>query len=445
MERLKQTKVLGARSWRAVWCVWACLVFAACGGRDEDDDRSPGVEVVAEDPVVHHHEQPGDVMRPDMSGVGEEPGASVDMPATMDMPPPLIDSGEDMPEGDEDDMGAGGEQDMEEPVVVIDPSDEPNFGWIGGHCEAASQCDFEQSMCLGQADGFAQGGVCSQACDRYCPDRDGTNSVTFCVATGQGGRCMPRCDFGLFPQSGCRDDLVCRVMHRNQDPTTSVPTCVSPQEMAGSPLSACMGTIGAQGTTWSSWAYMTQSPAGEPSYQCTIDDPIKVDPVINGVSYTYYNQSSPRAMYVSCELASALHELGDILKQYDIVEVLHIGTFNCRKISGKDKLSQHSYGRAIDIWGFVDRTGERYVLEDHWEHDTDTPQSHKARVLYDIAQQMHQQKIFHNILTPNYNAGHDNHFHVDLEPGALFIGASRPPSYYLGSEGWEDRCGSHDH
>ena len=206
-----------------------------------------------------------------------------------------------------------------------------------------------------------------------------------------------------------------------------------------------MGAIASQGTTWSSWAYMTQSPAGEPSYQCTIQDPIKVEPLINGVSYSYYNQSAPRPMYVSCELADALHRLGDILKQYDIVEVLHIGTFNCRKISGKDKLSQHSYGRAIDIWGFVDRAGERYVLEDHWEHDTEMPRSAKARVLYDIAQQMHQQQIFHNILTPNYNAGHDNHFHVDLEPGALFIGASKPPSYYLGSDRWEERCGGHDH
>ncbi len=398
-------------------------------GCGKDDEDTSSVEV--EDKL----EQEGSAdLGVSMSDQGDGSTGMMDDPKEEleDMSPEPVE-----PDDPEPDMS----DDMGDEIVS---GDEPNEGWIGGRCASASSCSYDGSICLGRDEGFMEDGVCSQSCDRICPDRDGENSITFCVATPQGGRCMPRCDFDLFPQTGCRDDLVCRTTERYMDASVRVPTCVSPEDMQGEELSSCMGDIAAQGTSWSSWAYMTQSPEGEPSYQCTVSDPIKVDPYINSIAYTYYNQSSPRPMYMSCELAAALHGLGDILKDYNIVEVLHIGTFNCRKISGKDKLSQHSYARAIDIWGFVDASGERYVLEDHWEHDTDTPQSPKAKVLYEIAQRMHNERLFHNILTPNYNAGHDNHFHVDLEPGALFIGAQAPgQGYYMGSDRWDELCHEH--
>jgi len=123
-----------------------------------------------------------------------------------------------------------------------------------------------------------------------------------------------------------------------------------------------------------------------------------------------------------------------VLQEYDIVEVIHIGTFNCRRISGTETLSQHGYGLAIDIYGFVDSQGEDYILERDWEHDTEQPQSRKAQILYEIGQRMHTDRIFNIVLTPNYNAGHDNHFHVDLTEGAHYIGSAdaEDDGYYFG-------------
>lgn len=394
-------------------CVLACVMGALIGCGKDDEDASGMASPMSSGGM-------SDVSPDMMGGMMRDP--VMQKPDEM-TPKPVPD-------------------DPDDPVVEVPMQSGPNEGWIGGECEDALACDFDGAVCLGEPEGF-EAGVCSQECETYCPDRDGENAVTFCVTTPMGGRCLSRCDFELFPGSGCREDLVCRSKGRHQDSGTMVPTCVAPDDTMSTPLSTCLADISAQGTMWSPWAYSTQSPEGEPTYQCTIDQPIKIDPIINGVAYTYYNQTTPRALSASCELAEALHGLGEILKDYEIVEVLHIGTFNCRKISGKAKLSQHSYGRAIDIWGFVDARGERYILEEHWEHDTDAPQSRKAQVLHEIGQRMHDARIFHNILTPNYNAGHDNHFHVDLEPGASFIGAQAPPSYYMGDQGWEDRC--HDH
>lgn len=63
-------------------------------------------------------------------------------------------------------------------------------------------------------------------------------------------------------------------------------------------------------------------------------------------------------------------------------------------------------------------------------------------MLYDVAQAMHGEQLFHIVLTPNYNAARDNHFHVDLTEGSNFIGSSLPPEYYIGADPqkWAEHC-----
>lgn len=63
-----------------------------------------------------------------------------------------------------------------------------------------------------------------------------------------------------------------------------------------------------------------------------------------------------------------------------------------------------------------------YALIDPWEHDTDEPQTPGGIFLYEATHRWYDQYIWSIILTPNYNAAHDNHFHVDLTPGSHYIG-----------------------
>ena len=113
-----------------------------------------------------------------------------------------------------------------------------------------------------------------------------------------------------------------------------------------------------------------------------------------------------------------------------------------RTISGTSTLSQHSFGTAIDIYGFTTSDGADYILERDWEHGTSNPSGAKARVLYEIGQRMYNDHIFNIILTPNYNSAHDNHFHVDLTPGSHTIRFGEPTERYIGPDQWE-RCGNH--
>ena len=322
-----------------------------------------------------------------------------------------------------------------------DTGPDPNRGWIGGPCQGASECMFEDAICLTDASGYP-GGACSQFCERFCPDQEG-NSVTFCVEGERGGQCMSRCDYTFYPDGGCRDGYRCQIMPRYNEPSVTQGTCV-PESWPGPGTmtdSACLQALEERGVVWDHWDYATQVADGT-NLQCTVDDPIRVQSPINGVSYRYVSHDYYRTLSMSCELALALWDLGDVLREYDIVEVIDIGTFNCRTISGTSTLSQHSFGTAIDIYGFTTSDGADYILERDWEHGTSNPSGAKARVLYEIGQRMYNDHIFNIILTPNYNSAHDNHFHVDLTPGSHTIRFGEPTERYIGPDQWE-RCGNH--
>jgi hypothetical protein len=136
-----------------------------------------------------------------------------------------------------------------------------------------------------------------------------------------------------------------------------------------------------------------------------------------GVELEYYDgMATPRSL-ASCEMAHAIADTVEDVKPFGVDTMLHVGTYNCRVIAGTSTVSRHGYGDAIDIYGFRFADGAEWTLIDHWEHDTDTPSTDAGAFLFDAAHRWYDDWIWNIILTPNYNAAHDNHFHVDLSPG----------------------------
>lgn len=334
---------------------------------------------------------------------------------------------------------AGADAGIGEPWTGDDADPEaPNAGWIGGACEGASSCvHVEAPVCLRGEEW--PGGTCAEACERLCPDRDGPNSVTFCVEVEGEGRCLSRCDVELYGGDGCRAGYACRIVPRFGQSGVQQSACVPEGWSTPAPSTDCRAELDALGIVWAPWDY---SASADPAtgQVCTVDDPIRVSSPVNGVTYRYYNQDTASPLAVTCEMALALYRLGDALRALDIMQVLHIGTFNCRPVSGTGNLSQHAHGNAIDIWGLVDARGQDYILERDWEHDTASPRTERGQLLYELAQRMHHDRIFNTVLTPNYNAGHDNHYHVDLKPGARFLGYGASPWGELDTG--EDTCGA---
>jgi hypothetical protein len=90
-----------------------------------------------------------------------------------------------------------------------------------------------------------------------------------------------------------------------------------------------------------------------------------------------------------------------------VAEILHFGSFSCRTIAGSSYMSEHAHANAFDISAFKLKSGKVIsVLKDWSPRTTEMKFLHAAR---DGACD-----YFNLTLSPDYNAAHKDHFHVDM-------------------------------
>lgn len=325
-----------------------------------------------------------------------------------------------------------------DPTVELDPPGAPvrlppthdqaegPRGFIGSACARDSDCDYPGGVCL---TGEHPRGMCSLPCDRLCPDRDGA-PVTFCVSAGElpadaeritaEGACVSRCSFSLFPGTGCRPDYGCVELARSGEPDTTALSCVPGVD---STFSGCLEELAELGVDFDPVALADDHPDGHPELTCHVEEPVRLHPPIHGVDLRYYDGSPSPNVLAGCRMALSLVRTIDDVRARGVATLLHYGTYNCRVISGTDSISRHGMGDAIDIFGFILEDGTRYTVEDHFEQDVEMPVSVAGRFMRDAVHRWHDDRLWSIILTPNYNAAHRDHFHVDLTPGSDYLNA----------------------
>ena len=396
-----------------VWCTAIALAWAsfACsvGGRGSagSGGEAPGADTGALD-----------------AGVPPEPDAASDDDASAE-PAQDADAGTVPEDGGSPPEDAGPAPDSGgEHEVVREPG--PNDGWIGGWCASDADCAYPEAaggLCLTEAQGWP-GGTCSLPCDRLCPDREGPGvSVTFCISgAGGDGRCVSRCDYDLF-DGGCREGYGCASTARHGEPGTAQLVCL-PEDMVdpGAGPGQCFERALGLGLQVQPAPQRNDHPEGRPDLTCAIEEPLWLSSPVAGVGFRYWYDDAPGRMFMACPLALALQRLGELMAAMRVVEVVHIGTYNCRSIAGSDSLSMHGLAMAIDLGAFRLADGSYYTVVDDWETLYDEPVTPGGRFLHDVAWAMHTDRIFNIVLTPEYNDGHADHFHVDLTPGSHFLG-----------------------
>jgi hypothetical protein len=168
---------------------------------------------------------------------------------------------------------------------------------------------------------------------------------------------------------------------------------------------ACLAALKSQSFAAAPIAFPPQGP-------CSIEAPVRV----RGLGIAL----SP-AVTMDCGLAERLHEF-----DRDVVEpaarrdfgsaartLLDFGAFACRpETSGRNRISQHGYGRAIDVAGFVLADGTRISVEQDWDDD-----GKRGAFIHEIARAAC--RYFSVVLTPDSNADHHNHLHLDTGPDRL--------------------------
>ncbi len=90
-----------------------------------------------------------------------------------------------------------------------------------------------------------------------------------------------------------------------------------------------------------------------------------------------------------------------------IAEILHFGSYSCRTIAGSSHMSEHANANAFDISGFRLKSGKKISVLNHW-----STASMESRFLH-VAREG-ACDYFNLTLSPDYNAAHKDHFHVDM-------------------------------
>ena len=98
----------------------------------------------------------------------------------------------------------------------------------------------------------------------------------------------------------------------------------------------------------------------------------------------------------------------------DVVQIDHMGVYACRPVNNQagNRPSAHSRAAALDFAGVRLRDGRRISVREDW--NAGGPEAAFLRRIRDDAC-----KVFGTTLSPDYNALHHDHLHLEAESGRL--------------------------
>lgn len=99
----------------------------------------------------------------------------------------------------------------------------------------------------------------------------------------------------------------------------------------------------------------------------------------------------------------------------DVVQIDHMGVYACRPVNNgrpNNRPSAHSRAAALDFAGVRLRDGRRISVRENWNEGG--PEAAFLRRIRDDAC-----KVFGTTLSPDYNAQHHDHLHLEAESGRL--------------------------
>jgi len=91
-----------------------------------------------------------------------------------------------------------------------------------------------------------------------------------------------------------------------------------------------------------------------------------------------------------------------------VARIEHLGAFSCRRLYGRQegRWSEHATGNALDIAAFVLDDGRRVSVAGDWRGE-------EAEAAFLRRARDEACRMFGTVLSPDYNAAHADHFHLD--------------------------------
>lgn len=167
----------------------------------------------------------------------------------------------------------------------------------------------------------------------------------------------------------------------------------------------------------------------EPTQQ--VEGPIRFSGPIHGVTFalTYRgpdtNDEASYSSIADCRLALAIDDLAKVLEKHDVVRTEYLSMYRKRGVGFVKPGKRHPSGRAIDLATITLKDGKTFSVLYDWHGlagsktcgaDATPPRkdTEGARLLRAIVCELDEEQSFNLILTPHYDWGHKDHFHMEV-------------------------------
>lgn len=210
------------------------------------------------------------------------------------------------------------------------------------------------------------------------------------------------------PRTAAAAGVVCLAAALNAcslAPTPEPPTAAAPPAVYKPPIAPgqfCLDQLAERGIGYN------MVPMGASLGFCSITNGVKVDRLL--VPFD-------KPATISCPMALRLDDFEiNVVQmaaqrwfQRRLVRIRQLSSYSCRNVAGTSRLSAHGRGQAIDIAAFELEGGLEISVKAHWNgHDA------RAKFLRDVAHGAC--RMFNVVLTPDFNADHHDHLHLDIGP-----------------------------
>jgi hypothetical protein len=166
-----------------------------------------------------------------------------------------------------------------------------------------------------------------------------------------------------------------------------------------------------------------------PGHARGVETPVRLMGPLHGITFRGESvdwETSARREVLDCRLVLALDDLAALLAAHGVIEVLHLGIYRGDvPIHPHERPLHHVAGLAIDVAAFVKTDGARLEVRRDFHGRVGartcaasgglpTASTTGTAELRGIRCDVADGKTFHQVLTPNHDARHRDHFHLEV-------------------------------
>jgi hypothetical protein len=156
-----------------------------------------------------------------------------------------------------------------------------------------------------------------------------------------------------------------------------------------------------------------------------IATPLRLTGALHGVRFVAPGGKS-KFGWLDCRLALTLDELARVLARHGVVEIRVDSYYRpSARLPGRRIKSQHHYGLAMDVMSLRLDDGRTLDVERDWHgapgtaacgpDAAPTEPTEATITLRNVVCEIVREGLFHHVLTPNYDAAHRDHLHLDIK------------------------------